>query len=370
MNKLFPLSRVLIIAFLFIGISNNFSQNSTILKTLPTDEDCLAPEVLVVYTYENIIVFVFDVETSWYPVWLQYDDGVNFSAVGFGESFTYADKWTPENLQGFEGTYITKVKFFPVEGMADFTLKIWMGEDGDQLIYSQEINEIEYNDWNIIDLDMFVEIIPENGLYVGFEVNSLDDVAGVSNYFGSNNADLVKINGTEWQHLSDYDLYYSWNLGVYVDGDKSVMNSKELLGFNLYRDDELLNDELITNMYYDTLPGTGLYCYNGTAVYSICGESSYGNTSCYDYGGTIGFSELSNSIDFYPNPANDYIRMEGIQNLNYIKIYNSIGISIENIKNPNSTKILISTKNWESGLYFVEIHNEQGIQRSKIIIQH
>lgn len=334
------------------------------------DEDCIAPELYVVNTYENIVVFNFFVETSWNPIWLQYDNGVNVSAVGFGESFTYADRWLPENLSGFDGTYITKVKFFPVEGMADFTLKIWMGEEGDQLVYSQEIDDVEYNEWNIIDLDTFVEIIPENSLYVGFEVNPLDNVAGVAESYGSINADLVKVNGAEWQHLSDFGLDYCWNLGVYVDADKSLKNTKELLGFNLFRDGELLNDELITTTYYDTLPEPGLFCYNGTAVYSICGESDYGNEVCYDYGGTINTNEIIDNTYLFPNPATNQIRINSESLISDIQIFNSTGQIVLDESHINSKSYIVNTQSFKDGVYFIKIISKEKQEVKQFIIQN
>ncbi|NOR87014.1 MAG: hypothetical protein GQ527_05345, partial [Bacteroidales bacterium] len=81
-------------------------------------EDCLAPENLTAEDLTGngpVVVLNWDAPNGFDPVWLQYDDGVNVDAIGGPTEFSYAVKWDPSQLVDYDGTAVTKVKFFPRE---------------------------------------------------------------------------------------------------------------------------------------------------------------------------------------------------------------------------------------------------------------
>ena len=64
-------------------------------------------------------------------------------------------------------------------------------------------------------------------------------------------------------------------------------NSREFMGYNIYRDGDMIEELWPDNMYTDTIglePGN-LYCYEVTSMYSICGESDPSNEACAGFVG-------------------------------------------------------------------------------------
>lgn len=364
--------RILVLSILSNIFSIGFTQNINHHKDL-YDNNCDPSWINIAGLNENILTFHISIPSSsgWDPIWLQYDNGINDTALGFSEEFIFASKWSSDQLQGFEDTYITKVKFFPTEEGSIFTLNIWNGDDGNNLIFSQNVESVILNEWNEIELLNPVEIIPDDGIWIGFHVQSSANAAGAAEFSGSPNSNLFKIDGSEWQHLSDLNLDFSWNLGVYVEDEESNDSIYEFLGYNMYRDGLILNDELITQAYYsDTLYEAGNYYYYSTAVYDVCGEIDPGNIIYFDWGGFIGTQKLENHFKISPNPANDHIRIESNQKIQTIRVLNSMGHEIKHFNQINQSQHIINTLNLESGVYFIEIQTDQGIQKSKIIIQH
>ncbi|MDO5760322.1 MAG: T9SS type A sorting domain-containing protein [Bacteroidota bacterium] len=83
-------------------------------------------------------------------------------------------------------------------------------------------------------------------------------------------------------------------------------------------------------------------------------------------GETGGTSSLENEIEskflVYPNPANNVLNIETIDNIQNISIINSIG---QEVLTSNSTRINI--ENLNSGVYFLNIVTNEGIARQKFI---
>lgn len=364
--------RILVLTILLLLYSCGFAQNINQQKEL-VDNNCDPSWINIAGLIENIVTFHISIPSSsgWDPLWLQYDYGINDTALGFSEEFTFASKWSSDQLQGFEDKYITRVKFFPTEEGSIFTLNIWNGEDGNNLIFSQNIESVIINEWNEIELLNPVEIIPDDGIWIGFEVQSTANAAGAGLFSGSPNSNLFKINDSEWQQLSDLNLDFSWNLGVYVEDEEINDSIYEFLGYNMYKDGLLLNNELITQSYYpDTLYDAGNYYYYSTAIYDVCGEIDPGNIIYIDWGGYVGTQKIENHFKISPNPANGHIKIESNLRIQTIRVLNSIGQEMKLFNQVNLKQYIINTLNLDSGVYFIEIQTNQGIQKSKIIIQH
>ena len=72
------------------------------------------------------------------------------------------------------------------------------------------------------------------------------------------------------------------------------------------------------------------------------------------------------SLTFYPNPTNDEFTVQlkpGVQ-LNEVSIYNQLGQLVK-----VSNKAITSVYDLSAGIYFVEIHTDQGSSSQKLIIQ-
>ncbi len=367
-------------------------------------EQCIAPENL---TAEDLLGDGYTASLHWgssfEPVWLQYDDGVNVDGIGGPAEFSVAALWNPSQLVGFDGTAVTQVKFFANDAGAgsSFTLKIWKGTNGATLIHEQPLSGVIFGDWNTITLTTPVAIDVTQDLYIGYYVVSTGFPAGCGDFTGNSNSDLVSLDGAAWEHLSDYSLPYSWNLAAYVEGAKGAVielpalvdhatysnngtlavgnaevspnavdpdfGSKELMGYNVYRDGVQVNDELVLdNEYKDVIGFAGYFCYTVTAVYEFCGESGPSNEACVDI--AIGVNNLENSISVYPNPATDFVSVEASSNIRSIVITNYMGQVVSTVKSVELTKTTINTSDLSAGVYFVEVETAAGIEKVRIVI--
>ena len=76
--------------------------------------------------------------------------------------------------------------------------------------------------------------------------------------------------------------------------------------------------------------------------------------------------DISDKVTIYPNPADDYIniKLEGSLELINIEIYNGLGQIIMTTKD-----LIISTRDLESGIYFLKVKTNNGISLKNIIVK-
>lgn len=248
--------------------------------------------------------------------YLQYSSDESFTGIGYsdGGTFLTATKFGPQELLPYAGKSLSQIGFIPWSDVAEFTLKVWYGENGENLILSQAVDSLIPLQWNDFQLDSPIIMDTLDYLWIGYEVNHEVGEFPAGTDIGPSiegKSDLISEDGITWTSLSYYGLPYNWNIRGFVDiGEKSsspgsfmvlkqsafksknngviksVLNptygnlkfaptSLTLLGYNIYRDDTLLNDSiLITETdFIDFNLQTGIYSYSVTAVYDQ-GESS------------------------------------------------------------------------------------------------
>ncbi len=91
-------------------------------------------------------------------------------------------------------------------------------------------------------------------------------------------------------------------------------------------------------------------------------------SGCY---GLVGEDEIAtNTLQIYPNPAGDFIRLSTPENFNRaeVKIFNSLGqlVLVDAIQSENA---VIDVSDLERGMYFVLVTSENGILKEKLIIR-
>ena len=214
------------------------------------------------------------------------------------------------------------------------------------------------------------------------------------------NGDYITLDGSLWEHLSDYGLPYTWNLGAYFEaakgnvvelpalvdhatysGNATITNGnlpaspnavyegvRALTGYNVYRDGVQVNEELVLETTYtDELPHeTASYCWEVTAVYSVCGETDPSNEVCLDV--FVGLNDLENNVSVYPNPATDFVMVEASSDIRSIEITNYMGQVVSSVKSVEMTQTRINTSELSAGIYFVEVETAAGIEKVRIII--
>jgi hypothetical protein len=146
----------------------------------------------------------------------------------------------------------------------------------------------------------------------------------------------------------------------------STAASKEFMHFNVYRDGELIADDVTEMTYADEVGVAGEFCYEVTAVYSVCGESDPSNEACVDV--SVGVDNVENNISVYPNPANDFVMVESSQDIRSIEITNYMGQVVNSVKAVEMTQYRINTSSLSAGVYFVEVETAAGIEKVRIVI--
>ena len=74
-------------------------------------------------------------------------------------------------------------------------------------------------------------------------------------------------------------------------------------------------------------------------------------------------------VRLYPNPANDFIKIESEKNIKNISIYNITGQIIRTLQVVNLNYIEVDVNNYAKGLYFLKVSTGNGTTTKKIIIE-
>jgi len=154
-----------------------------------------------------------------------------------------------------------------------------------------------------------------------------------------------------------------------ITGDMSaslnweIATTNTIQSFNLYRGTSLEEMELINNLpknvtsYTDGDMQVGTYYYQLKAVYNNGLESVPAKTVNDEDYLVIDITNVSENQNItakiYPNPATDFINIEGI-NAETIQIFNSLGQLVETVENSQ----IIDVRNYPSGIYMMVINNE------------
>ncbi len=352
--------------------------------------------------------------------WIHWDSGLNEgNAIGFGGAavWSVASKFDAASLAGFDGMFITKIRFFAgaSTGTATFTLKVWEGADGLTMIYEEPVTSFVIGDWNEVVLATPVAIDITQDLYFGYTTEQFDAAeypagcdAGpaVAGY-----GDLINDTGTEWWSMSVAypTLDYNWNLQAFVgevtDGAPSIPlvdnadysapdnapmltssgitrdvnltdnSSRALTGYNVYFDNatgvfeflEFTMDTTYLHMNEDGFTTGELYCYYVTAVWADCEPES--NTACWLATG-IEDPAIADGIAVFPNPARDILNITSTTDITHVTIMNYVGQVVYNQKVVEDNDLQLNVAGYETGVYMVKVETTAGILIKKVTVAH
>ncbi len=217
------------------------------------------------------------------PTYLHWDNGNNDDFFGFflegSYQFSCAAKWNPEHITGYDGWEITSMRFFlSNSSITEIKLKIWTGPNGTE-VYSQDITSYNTNDWTEITLDTPFTIDASTDLWGGIYIDMPSPGAPV----GVDEGPLVPEQGFwlyyqgQWWDANTAGVNDNMNLQLHIE-PPSRSGSRGLQGYNVYRDNVLLNANPISpTVYLDENLYNGTYEYHVTAVYDE-GESDPSNS--------------------------------------------------------------------------------------------
>jgi len=342
---------------------------------------------------------------------LHWDNGENYTSIGTGEAFDFdvASRWTPEDLQQFDGMYLTEVSFYPREVQTEYFIRVWTGEEA-TLVVDQQVSEVTIDAWNTVELDTPVEINTSGELWFGYRADAETGYpAGCDEGPAlAGKGDMINDPDLGWVAMSEaYGLNYNWNLSGTVtnieDGDRYVLSEldeghrnneaagevtasnqinespvkrqpeREFVGYNVFRNGSQLNTELVTvNYYFDPdLPvdpqNGGEFEYYVEAQFQSGCISDPSNTQVVDYGtNTDNLSRLD--IRIYPNPATSQVNFALDPNIEKIEIIDPLGRNVISKKITDETVVKLNTQSYSAGIYIAKFFAKNNTVISKRFI--
>jgi len=190
----------------------------------------------------------------------------------------------------------------------------------------------------------------------GFNVSETE--GGMFKYVGmlEEGSSLSTVTGLTAQ-VSDNSVHLSWNAPI---------GFKALVGYNVYRNDTLMNTTPISELFYHDYPvANGKQTYCVTAVYDN-GES---DGTCVDAWITVGVPNTDPSaFRVYPNPAVEVINIITPVQFSQVRIFTLVGTEVYNYNKPgNNLRIL--TEGFEPGMYVIQITADNKLISKKITIR-
>jgi hypothetical protein len=105
----------------------------------------------------------------------------------------------------------------------------------------------------------------------------------------------------------------------------------------------------------------------------LCVVDHFSNTiwnnynNCFDFITKVPLNEQETSLDIYPNPFSDVIRIETKVNNPAIKVYNLVGIELFSGEINDCSSVDLSFL--KAGIYILAIFNDHSIERIERIIK-
>ena len=227
--------------------------------------------------------------------WIQHDNGEWAGSLGLtnGGEWSVATRFTAEELMPYVGGSLTKVSFFPCEQTADYTVSVWKGSDGSDLLCEVPVNSPEIEDWNEIILPASIEIEIGEEFWIGYQINQPNDSTFPAGYDSGPNVGGLYAYLGNWQDISD-NFDNNWLIHGYIeapDGRIFEINNnqnRDITGYNIRHSEtsggpyDLFETIEPAEEYIHTDPILGaINYYVVTALYD--GIDSEFSNEAYDY---------------------------------------------------------------------------------------
>jgi hypothetical protein len=365
-------------------------------------EDCAVPQGLTAEVNGSETWTALLTWNTFAGIWLSYGDLIYADAIGLTDysPITVAIQFDPADLAEYDGKEFSKMRFYYGTGsIGTVNAQIW---EGTTLVMEQTVaSTIVGESWNTVEYTDPVIIDATKSYKIGYTVSGYDAYpAGAQDYTGDPNSDLVYMDGV-WDNLSNY-LPYSWLIEAFISQPREAGNANEavvsnvtgysstatlasapsvntersnfgraadraFLGYNVYRDGVMVNEEPVPeNMYLDTPGGAaGEYCYTVTALYEYCGETEHSNEDCVIL---TSASDISlSSLRIYPNPSNSSVTIELTNDVKQVLIYNYAGQLVHERAINKDKNIEVDVRHYEAGAYLVRFITNSGESFAKKI---
>lgn len=314
----------------------------------------------------------------------------NYSGIGMlsNQTFSPASHWNPDELHNYVGDTLKSIKLLlHQEGVNQLKANIWMGENGDSLVYERSIENIVYGSWIEHELDTLILIEEYNHYRVGYTLIGQQTgtfPAGIDKgpaLVGK--GDLVLFENTNWEKISDYGFDNNFNIQMKLVNNDTT---SKCLGYNIFRmapdetEYELYDfvshlDTVSEYSYRDSSYVLYICCYQVNAVWASQEDtcvSDYGSSiiPIYDYI-CIGLHNIddptiTSDIRLFPNPAKSNLKIKSTESISSLRIYNNHGQLIAARKNIGEESI-IDVSSLNKGMYILQIKLKEKVVHKRFL---
>ncbi len=296
------------------------------------------------------------------------------SAIGSANDYEWrvAARFPAEMVKPYIGMELTSVEVWINDPGIEYKLQVYdMGSihtpgPGDIMV-EQSFTDNGEGQFVMITLDdpIFIE---GGDIWVGYWVSATGGLFTPGCDDGPVNLDGDWLAaGPGWGHLSgNPELQYNWYIKAFLTGDGITQWLSTDISSGILAEDEY--EDIIV-----TLDATELPTGNGYLGQLIVRSNDLENdqvTKLVNMNVIVGIGEdgLQETISIYPNPANDYLRIETNGKISNVRIINSIGqVVLE--QNAGMNNVTISTEALQAGVYFVNIETKNGTTTQKVVIE-
>ena len=226
----------------------------------------------------------------------------------------------------------------------------------------------------------FTDIAPANGEYK-YEVTA---VYGTELESDPCEPVTVMITGMCVPISNPITVTQTEGVNILISWDAPEYEGTELAGYNVYKDGELLNTEIIpatTLSFLDEIEPEIEFCYQVEVIYNDCEEALKTEKECITI---LSVKDLSReqSITVYPNPTSGELTIDNGQlTIKGIEIYDVYGrkalakfpsVIGNAVRNPEhygqqADGVVINVSHLTNGIYFIKIDTEQGSVMKKLV---
>lgn len=211
------------------------------------------------------------------------------TSIGTGSGGLYwGQRFDVATLQSNINMAIDSVSFFAPYYGTKTTLLIYkvVGNEYVLQTFFDFYPESEY-EWNVVHLPQPVSIDYTNDLVVAFYSETEGHPASACGYSGNGYEGLVSFDGSSWSFIKDQGFEVSWLIKTHISYGSYT--------YNVYRNDNKVNDEAVTSTNYvdENLAPNAAYQYQVKTLYNG-NESNPSNMVGFAFGNTVlGDLELS-----------------------------------------------------------------------------
>jgi type IX secretion system substrate protein len=342
------------------------------------------------------------VELNWTPPGATHDEWISYNDGSFENGIASTDGGGGLAQVFIPTQYpvtITEVRYFN-SSFGSFAQEcqifILTGDGTTVLAGPYSVNDGPSDDWVTVDVD---DVSLDAGTFMVFTMNVLaggpsvgmdDSFYDGSLFFGAVGA---------FDELGTFGYYYVGSHEAHVEyavGDNVVVNSvltvpqssnsnsissvqltgtsasapapasRELTGYNIWRNDELIEANWPETQYFDTVYESMEYCYYVSALYDQCESDTLGYV-CESFFDGIG-DNVTGALEIYPNPTSDRLTIVSPIAIERITVMNYVGQVVYDETVADETMLELSVANYESGVYFIKVETADGIATERVTV--